>query len=70
MLLGKYCALVENQVKAVKAMTFEGASMYYGDVDENSIPHGRGIVVLSNGTIVLRYFSHGQCVPGYYINIE
>lgn len=49
--------------------TEEHESKYWGEHNFQDQPHGRGVVLLANGTIVMRYFWEGLCVPGPYINL-
>ena len=50
-------------------MDFEGKGLYFGETTKEGVPHGRGIVLLAEGILVLRYFRNGICTPGPFINV-
>ena len=56
--------------RIVKSTAFEEIHKYWGEHNERDQPHGRGVVLLDDGTIVIRYFWEGKCVPGVYVNLK
>ncbi len=44
-------------------------SKYYGELNAGGYPHGRGIEIFNNGTIVIGYYENGDHSTGNYITI-
>ncbi len=43
---------------------------YFGEINKNNRPHGRGLRIYNNGHITIGYFQNGFRSTGNYIDID
>ena len=53
----------------LQSKTYSNGSKYYGELNENDKPHGRGIRILNDGYIHIGYFEKDMESTGNYITI-
>jgi hypothetical protein len=53
----------------IKYTKFANGDIYIGEMNEDNKPHGRGIVIETNGNINIAYWDNYKAAPGNYIFI-
>ncbi len=51
--------VTEEPVREVKSINYKSGNRYQGEVDEKSLPHGKGVFTYSNGSYYDGAFEHG-----------
>ena len=54
----------------LQSKTYSNGSKYYGELNENDKPHGRGILILNADDIRIAYYENGKISTGKYIHIH